>query len=119
MAQDDKCGAPSEDQSSLLTIIILLLICYLARFSSIIHLKNSFNQVYFTKQLMMELTLNLLCPVGWGCRIHRLHLCRGVRPSHKCPRYDTKKSDGDAGALGNVEHPFIAPRSTLAHNGST
>ena len=20
------------------------------------------------------------CPVGWGCRIHRLHLCRGVRP---------------------------------------
>ena len=21
------------------------------------------------------------CPVGWGCRIHRLHLCRGVTPS--------------------------------------
>ena len=21
-----------------------------------------------------------LCPVGWGCRIHRLLLCRGVRP---------------------------------------
>ena len=20
------------------------------------------------------------CPVGWGCRIRRLHLCRGVRP---------------------------------------
>ena len=20
------------------------------------------------------------CPVGWGCRIHWLHLCRGVRP---------------------------------------
>ena len=20
------------------------------------------------------------CPVGWGCRIHRLHLCRGVTP---------------------------------------
>ena len=20
------------------------------------------------------------CPVGWGCRIHRLLLCRGVRP---------------------------------------
>ena len=20
------------------------------------------------------------CPVGWDCRIHRLHLCRGVRP---------------------------------------
>ena len=22
----------------------------------------------------------LLDQVGWGCRIHRLHLCRGVRP---------------------------------------
>ena len=21
-----------------------------------------------------------ICPVGWGCRIHRLLLCRGVRP---------------------------------------
>ena len=20
------------------------------------------------------------CPVGWGCRIHRLLLCRGIRP---------------------------------------
>ena len=26
------------------------------------------------------------CPVGWGCRIHRLHLCRGVRPPlNECP----------------------------------
>ena len=23
---------------------------------------------------------NFYCPVGWGCRIHRPHLCRGVRP---------------------------------------
>ena len=22
------------------------------------------------------------CPVGWGCRIHRLHLRRGIRPPH-------------------------------------
>ena len=22
----------------------------------------------------------LFWPVGWGCRIHQLHLCRGVRP---------------------------------------
>ena len=27
-----------------------------------------------------------LCPVGWGRRIHRLHLCRGVRlPSMRVP----------------------------------
>ena len=25
-------------------------------------------------------TLIHYCPVGWGCRIHRLLLCRGVRP---------------------------------------
>ena len=31
-------------------------------------------------------------PVGWHCRIHRLLLCRGVRPPphNKCPGYDTK-----------------------------
>ena len=22
----------------------------------------------------------MVCPVDWGCRIHRLLLCRGVRP---------------------------------------
>ena len=25
---------------------------------------------------------NVTCPVGWGCRIHRLHLCTGVRHPH-------------------------------------
>ena len=34
--------------------------------------------------------------VGWGCRIHRLLLCRGVRPTpHECPGYDTKQSKGE------------------------
>ena len=28
----------------------------------------------------MYAQLKNLCPVGWGCRIHRLLLCRGVRP---------------------------------------
>ena len=37
-----------------------------------------------------------ICPVGWGCRIHRLLLCRGVRPPpNECPGYDTKQSDGE------------------------
>ncbi len=39
-------------------------------------------------------------PVGWGCRIHRLHLYRGVRPPHECPGYDTKQSDG------TIYHPL-------------
>ena len=42
--------------------------------------------------------LSIACPppqVGWGCRIHRLLLCRGVKPCNKCPGYDTKQSNGD------------------------
>ena len=37
------------------------------------------------------------CPVGWGCRIYRLHLCSGERPPplNECPGYDTKQSDGE------------------------
>ena len=56
--------------------------------------------------------------VGWGCRIHRLHLCREVKsPLNKCPGYDTKQSDG---ALGNAEYFIaIAPRSTLTWSGRT
>ena len=40
-------------------------------------------------------------PVGWGCRIHRLHLCTGVRPPplNECPVYDTKQYDGEAPVL--------------------
>ena len=39
------------------------------------------------------------CPVGWGCRIHRLLLCRGVRPPNECPECDTKQSDGEVLAM--------------------
>ena len=36
-------------------------------------------------------------PVDWSCRIHQLHLCRGVRPQHnQVSKYDTKQSDGEA-----------------------
>ena len=50
-------------------------------------------------------------PVGWGCRIHRLLLCRGVRPPpNECPGYDTKQSDGKVPAV--VELWWM--RSTLS-----
>ena len=32
-------------------------------------------------------------PVGWGCRIHHLHLCKGARLPQRVPWYDTKQSD--------------------------
>ena len=35
-----------------------------------------------------------------GCRIHRLLLCRGVRPPpNECPGYDSKQSDGEVPAM--------------------
>ena len=30
--------------------------------------------------LMCTYTLKCVFPVGWGCRIHQLNLCREVRP---------------------------------------
>ena len=43
-------------------------------------------------------------PVGWGCRMHRLLFCRGVRtpPPNECPGYDTKQSDGEVPAVLEV-----------------
>ena len=72
---------------------------------------NLINHSYFylfIHSLIFENSLNLfLClhlviksppiysTVGWGCRIHRLYLCREVKPHpNECPRYDTKQSDG-------------------------
>ena len=39
----------------------------------------------------------MTCPVGWGCRIHRLLLYRGIRPhlANDCFGYDIKQSDGE------------------------
>ena len=34
-------------------------------------------------------------PVRWGSRIHRLHLCKGVRTSNKCPVHGTKQPNGE------------------------
>ena len=41
------------------------------------------------------------CPVGWGCRIHWLLLCREVRPPSPMSvlGYDTKQSDGKVLAM--------------------
>ena len=54
------------------------------------------------------------CPVGWGCSIHQLHLCRGVRPSsNECPRYDTKQSDGAVPAMLELWGMWSAPSLPL------
>ena len=66
-----------------------------------------------------------ICPIGWGCRIHRLHLCREVRPPHlnECPGYDTKQSDGEVPVLLGLWEMWSTlhshcSKSTLAPNSS-
>ena len=43
------------------------------------------------------------CPISWGCRIHRLPICRGVKKkkntSNECAGYDTKQSDGEVSVM--------------------
>ena len=44
--------------------------------------------------------VNKFSPLDWECRIHRLHLSRGIRPStNKCRGCDIKPFDGKAVAL--------------------
>ena len=59
----------------------------------------------------LQSTHSLHIPVGWGCRIHRLHLFRGVRPTNECPSYDIKLLDGDA--IGILELWGIWSASSL------
>ena len=47
-----------------------------------------------------NLNADVCCPVDWGCRIHRLHICRGVRPPpNEWPGYDTKQSDDEVSVM--------------------
>ena len=64
--------------------------------------------------LLYSNTWNYLtaCPVVWGSKIHRLHLCRRVRPpTNACLGYDTKQYDGEApvlqGLLGMRSTPSV------------
>ena len=52
----------------------------------------------FIKRLTVSSQLHR-CRVGWGCRIHRRHLCRGVRLSQRVSWYDTKQFDGEASVM--------------------
>ena len=53
--------------------------------------------IYIHTHTHTHMTRELLYPVGWDCRIHRLLLCRGGKtPSpNESPAYETKQSDGE------------------------
>ena len=51
---------------------------------------------------------------GGGSRIHRLHLCRGVKLStNECPVYDTKQSGGDTQVMLELWVMWSAPSLPL------
>ena len=80
----------------------------------------------YRKQMKKCFFSKMSFPVGWGCRIHRLLLCRGIRPPpNECPGYDTKQSDGEVPAMlelwGMRSTPSLSslPRPLWPRVGST
>ena len=54
--------------------------------------------------------------VGWDCKIHQLHLCRGVRLPQWVSWYDTKQSDVDAPAMLELWGMWSNHRSQVHSN---
>ena len=47
-------------------------------------------------RMFLVVSTELCCPVSWDCRIHRLHLCRWVKPRpNECPEYDIKQFNAE------------------------
>ena len=56
------------------------------------------SNIFFKNYCLFKFPKATNCSVGWGFRILRLHLCRGLKPApchNECPDYNTKQSDGD------------------------
>ena len=52
--------------------------------------------------------------VGWGSRIHQLHLCSWCilyKLPNKCPVYDTKQSDGETSVMLDIWGMWSIPSS--------
>ena len=58
---------------------------------------NVIKRLNFRLALFQAAVQHFNCPVGWGCRMRRLHLRRGVGtpPPNECPGYDSKQPDGE------------------------
>ena len=81
---------------------------------------KSFKEFFYGSNIFVMIEFaksNSLCyfnPVGWDCRIHRLHFCflqRGKAATIECPGYDSKPSDGEVPALkiGGIQRTSSLP----------
>ena len=55
----------------------------------------------------------LTFPVGWSCRIHWLHLCRGLRLPNECSRYYIKQSNREAPIIPEFWRMWSTPSLPL------
>ena len=65
--------------------------------------------------LFWSVNLTSSSPLSWGYRIHKVHLCSGVRPlpHNKCPDYDIKQSDSGAPAMLELWRVWSTPSLPL------
>ena len=65
------------------------------------HLHFFFQYRWFIHNYIVSCVSNINnWPVIWGCWIHPLYLCEGLRSlANDCPEYDTRQSDGEASVL--------------------
>ena len=57
-------------------------------------LYKNLHAIYIRIYVLIQEPIGYFHPVGWDCKIHRLYLCRRVRPPPtECPGYNTKQSD--------------------------
>ena len=99
----------------------LTILIFLFRKVSIIDWLSDFNDISTHQRLFYAKKFKnpfLYSPVNWGCRTHRLHHCRGVKPHPSgCPVYDIKQFDGEAPVMpefgGMWSTPTLPPHTTL------
>ena len=77
--------------------------------------KDYINDLLMHYTFIQSLYIYIYCTVGWGCWIHWLHLCRGVRPHPPISVliYDTKQSDGEAPVMLELWGMWSTPSLSL------
>ena len=97
---------------SCLSVYLCVYVCVCVNVKLGRYLMFALDPTYISLSLSLSLSL-----VGWDCRIHRLHLCRGVRPHHlnDCPEMTLSN------LMVRLQYPgiAIATRTTLTRSSST
>ena len=62
---------------------------FLATHFSVLNKRIKYQPIFFLKHLMLLIYYGFLndfsSPVSWCCKIHRLHICRGLKKPNECP----------------------------------